>query len=374
MASFFDKSEYLDRLSRAASLADSEQIDAVLVTPGPDLRYLTGYHAHALERLTCLIVPTHGDVTLVVPKLELGTAQASPVGDLPIGIEIWEETEDPYALVARILGNPGKGSRIAVDDRMWAVKAIELRKAMSEAEQLAAGVVLGELRMRKSAQEVEQLLIAGAAIDRVHEQVPSFLIVGRTENEVARDITEAILVEHETADFAIVASGPNGASPHHMASDRVIEQGDAIVVDIGGTTAAGYCSDSTRTYAMGQPSQNYLRDYEVLALAQAKACEAVAPGVTCEEIDSVARDVLANAGIGDFFIHRTGHGIGLETHEEPYIVQGNTRRLEPGMAFSVEPGFYRAGDAGARIEDIVVCGMDGPVLCNSRPHELFILE
>lgn len=373
MATFFENDEYIDRLNRASALAGSLGIGAVLVTPGPDLRYLTGYHAHALERLTCLVVPAEGDVTLVVPELEVGTAQASPVGDLPITLQTWQETEDPYALTARILDNPGDGTRIAVDDRMWAVKAIELRKAMPTAEQIAAGALLGELRMRKSEAEIEQLKIAGAAIDRVHAQVPTWLRAGRTENEVARDIADAILAEHETADFVIVASGPNGASPHHMASDRQIRPGDSVVVDIGGTTAAGYCSDSTRTYSVGEPQSRYLRDYEVLQRAQALACESVAPGMTCEEIDSVARNTLADAGLVELFIHRTGHGIGLETHEEPYIVQGNTRRLEPGMAFSVEPGFYRAADAGARIEDIVVCGNDGPIMCNLRPHELLVV-
>lgn len=373
MATFFDSSEYLGRLERAAELAHSLGIEAVLVTPGPDLRYLTGYHAHALERLTCLVIPAEGDVTLVVPELEVGTANASPVADLPISIATWQETDDPYALTASLLARPGEGTRIAVEDRMWAVKALELRKAMPGAEQVGAAVVLGELRMRKSQAEIEQLQRAGAAIDRVHAAVPGWLRAGRTENEVAQDIADAILNEHETADFVIVASGPNGASPHHMASDRVIQPGDAVVVDIGGTTAAGYCSDSTRTYSMGQPSARFARDYEVLQRAQALACRAVAPGMSCEEIDSVARNALADAGLVDYFIHRTGHGIGLETHEEPYIVQGNDRRLEPGMAFSVEPGFYRAGDAGARIEDIVVCGDDGAIMCNSRPHELLVV-
>lgn len=374
MNSFFDSAEYSARLGRAAALADERGLDALLVTPGPDLRYLTGYHAHPLERLTCLVVPARGPVMLVVPELELGTATASPAGALDIGVETWQETDDPYALTARILGNPGSGSTVAVDDRMWAVKAIELRRAMPSVEQVAAGVVLSELRMRKSPSEVEQLKIAGAAIDRVHAQVPQWLAPGRTENEVAKDIADAIGEEHESVDFVIVASGPNGASPHHMASDRVIKVGDSVVVDLGGTTAAGYCSDSTRTYTIGEPAAGYAADYAALQDAQDQACRAVAPGMTCEEIDAVARDILATSGLADYFIHRTGHGIGLETHEEPYIVAGNRRRLEPGMAFSVEPGFYRAGIAGARIEDIVVCADNGVIMCNSRPHELVVIE
>ena len=374
MSTVFEPGEYLDRLQRAAQFTQAQEITALLVTPGPDLRYLTGYHAHALERLTCLVVPADGPVRLVVPELELGTAQASPVGELDVELVTWQETEDPYSLTARMLGGPGRGDRIAVDDRMWAVKAIELRAAMPEAEQIAAGVVLSELRMRKSQAEVAQLQFAGAAIDRVHSQVAGWLRVGRTENEVARDIANAISEEHETVDFVIVASGPNGASPHHMASDRVLQDGDVVVVDIGGTTAAGYCSDSTRTYALGTPSKSVLEEYAVLQLAQSAACAAVAPGMTCEEIDSVSRDILTQAGLGDLFIHRTGHGIGLETHEEPYIVSGNSRRLEPGMAFSIEPGFYRPGVVGSRIEDIVVCGADGPIMCNQRPHELAVVD
>mgnify|MGYP001390578625 FL=1 len=374
MSTDFEPSEYISRLLRASEFSAAEGIAALLVTPGPDLRYLTGYHAHPLERLTCLVVPADGPVKLVVPELEVGTAQASPIGALDIELVTWQETEDPYALTAKVLGEPGQGARIAVDDRMWAVKAIELRRAMPEAEQLAAGVVLSELRMRKSEAEVAALIYAGEAIDRVHAQVPQWLRVGRTENEVARDIADAISQEHETVDFVIVASGPNGSSPHHMASDRVLAQGDVVVVDIGGTTSVGYCSDSTRTYALGEPDPSFLADYAVLVEAQAKACESVAPGMTCEEIDAVARNILADAQLDEFFIHRTGHGIGLETHEEPYIVSGNQRRLEPGMAFSVEPGFYRAGEVGSRIEDIVVCGVDGPIMCNKRPHELIVVE
>ncbi len=374
MSTDFEPSEYISRLQRASEFSAAEGIAALLVTPGPDLRYLTGYHAHPLERLTCLVVPAAGPVKLVVPELEVGTAQASPIGALDIELVTWQETEDPYALTAKVLGEPGQGARIAVDDRMWAVKAIELRRAMPEAEQLAAGVVLSELRMRKSEAEVAALIYAGEAIDRVHAQVPQWLRVGRTENEVARDIADAISQEHETVDFVIVASGPNGSSPHHMASDRVLAQGDVVVVDIGGTTSVGYCSDSTRTYALGEPDPSFLADYAVLVEAQAKACESVAPGMTCEEIDAVARNILADAQLDEFFIHRTGHGIGLETHEEPYIVSGNQRRLEPGMAFSVEPGFYRAGEVGSRIEDIVVCGVDGPIMCNKRPHELIVVE
>jgi Xaa-Pro aminopeptidase len=258
---------------------------------------------------------------------------------------------------------------------MWAVKALSFRGAMPGAEQYPAGSVLSQMRMRKSGEEVAALLRAGRAIDEVHAAVPSLLRPGRTEREVGNDIAALILdAGHVTVDFVIVASGPNGASPHHAVSDRVIEVGDPIVVDIGGTMPDGYCSDETRTYAVGDPGDEYLRAYAELQRAQSAACAAVRPGVTCEGVDAVARDHLGSVGLGELFIHRTGHGIGLETHEEPYIVEGNTLPLEEGMTFSVEPGFYDEGRWGARIEDIVACGADGPIMLNNRPRDLVIVD
>jgi len=174
-------------------------------------------------------------------------------------------------------------------------------------------------------------------------------------------------------DFVIVASGPNGASPHHEVSDRVIQAGDPVVVDIGGTMPSGYCSDCTRMYGVGEPPADFLEYYAVLQRAQQVAVEAVRPGIPCEAIDAVARDIIAGDGYGDLFIHRTGHGIGLETHEEPYIVAGNTLPLTEGMAFSIEPGFYLPGKWGARIEDIVIVTEDGALSVNNRPHELAVV-
>lgn len=361
-----------DRLGAAAALARKEGWDALLITPGPDLRYLTGYDAVALERLTCLVLPDADEPTLVVPLLEAPAAAAAPLGDSGVRIATWGEVEDPYSLVASLLPQV---TEVGVDDHMWAVKALSLRDSMPEARQHPAGRVLSQLRMRKSAEEVDALRRAARAIDDVHAAVPSLLRPGRTEQEVGRDIAALILeAGHVRTDFVIVASGPNSASPHHEVSDRILQPGDPIVVDIGGTMPDGYCSDETRTYALGDPGDDYRKAYDVLMMAQADACRAVRPGVSCESIDAAARDILTQAGLGDFFIHRTGHGIGLETHEEPYIVEGNTQPLEKGMAFSVEPGFYVAGRWGARIEDIVVCGEHGPDVLNSRPRELVVVE
>lgn len=308
---------------------------------------------------------------MVVPALEELAALSSPIPSIGLEILTWGETEDPIALLAARLG---AASEIAVDDHMWAEKVLRLRAALPNARQRAAGALLGDLRLRKDAREVEALIAAGAAIDAVHERVPEFLRPGRTEREVGRDIHDAILeAGHGHVDFVIVASGPNGASPHHDLSDRVIREGDAIVVDIGGTMPDGYCSDSTRTYALGEPDPDFLRMYAILQEAQAAAVASVRPGVPCESVDAVARQIMSDAGIGELFIHRIGHGIGLQSHEEPYLVSGNSMPLEPGMAFSVEPGFYLEGRFGARIEDIVICTDEGVQSVNHRPHRLQVI-
>ncbi|MFM9134627.1 MAG: M24 family metallopeptidase [bacterium] len=361
------------RLDHAARRADELGLGALLVTPGPDLRYLTGYDAVPLERLTCLVVRGAGQApVLVAPALERPAAEASPVPALGIEVRTWQETQDPYALVAALVGD---ARSVGLDDRMWAAKVLALRAAMPGVEQVLAGTALNGLRMRKSPDEVAALRAAGEAIDRVHARVPALLRPGRTEAEVGRDIAEAILDEgHATVDFVIVASGPNSASPHHEVSDRVMEAGDPVVVDIGGSMPDGYCSDSTRTYVLGDPDPEFAEHYAALQQAQWAAVACVRPGIACEDVDAVARDLLSARGLGDYFIHRTGHGIGLETHEEPYIVSGNGLPLDPGMVFSVEPGFYVEGRFGARIEDIVACGADGPLVLNNRPRDLCVVD
>ncbi len=364
-------------ISRLASVAEATRaagLSALLLTPGPQLRYVTGYDAHQLERLTCLVVPAQGEAFLVVPRLELPAAQAAGAERLGIELVAWQETDDPYALVAaRLRGTAGGLARVGVADRMWAMMVLRLRAALPGVEQVLAGPVLRQLRIRKSLAEVAALAEAGAAIDRVHDRVPGMLRPGRTEREAGTEIAAAILAEgHAQVDFTIVASGPNAASPHHELSSRVLTRGDVVVVDIGGTMPSGYCSDSTRTYAIGAPPAEFSAYYKVLQDAQEAACAAVRPGVSAETIDAIARDLIAEAGYGAFFIHRTGHGIGLETHEDPYIVAGNAEPLAPGMAFSVEPGIY-PGEHGARIEDIVVCTEQGGALMNNTTRDLVIV-
>ncbi|MEV6288692.1 Xaa-Pro peptidase family protein [Kribbella sp. NPDC051770] len=357
------------RLQRAQEVAAGT---GLVVAPGSDLRYLIGQGGGSFERLTALVIPAAGAPALVVPKLEAPGYADVPLAELGVDVLTWVDGDDPYALVGERLGKP---EQVAVSDFAIALHVLALRQAMPAAEQVLAGPIVRELRMRKDAAEIAELRAAGAAIDRVHARVPEFLRAGRTEAEVGADIAAAIVEEgHVTAEFVIVGSGPNGASPHHDVSDRVIESGDVVVVDIGGPLPSGFNSDSTRTYAVGEPRDADVRaTYGVLQEAQQAAVDAVRPGVTAESIDAAARSVIAAAGFGDYFIHRTGHGIGLDVHEEPYIVAGNQLVLEPGMAFSVEPGIYQAGRWGARIEDIVVVTSDGVESVNNQPHELVIV-
>jgi Xaa-Pro aminopeptidase len=381
MSDSLPSSAFAERLDSARKAAAERGVDALLITPGADLRYLTGYLAKPLERLTCLVLPASGDPTLVVPLLEEPAALASPVSELGLAVRPWAETDDPFALVAGLLeadAAAGAGAsarpdlRLAVSNRMWAEQVLRIGAAMPGADLRLAGEVLRELRLHKSAEEVTALRRAGAAIDQVHARMGEWLRPGRTEVEVGRDIADGIVAAgHQTASFTIVASGPNGASPHHHLSDRVIEAGDPVVVDIGGVMPDGYCSDSTRTYLVGgDPTPEFAAYYDVLHQAQEQAVLAVRPGLPAERVDAAAREPIAAAGYGDFFVHRTGHGIGLEEHEEPWIVAGNGEPLAPGMVFSVEPGIYLPGRHGARIEDIVVCTEAGVERLNLAPRDL----
>lgn len=365
-----------DRLRRAGEVAAEQGVDLLLITPGTDLRYLIGAGGESHERLTCLVVPAAGHrapPAIVVPRLEAPAYDGLPLADLGVDVVTWTDGEDPYLLVSDLAGGP---TRIAVADTMPAVHVFGVRDALPDVTQRLAGPVIRELRMRKDAAEVAQLRDAGAAIDRVHARMAEFLKPGRTEAAIGADIAAAIVEEgHSSAAFVIVGSGPNGASPHHDVSDRVVERGDVVVIDIGGPLPGGYYSDSTRTYAVGTaPSAEIAETYAVLQDAQERSVAAVKPGVTAEEVDAAAREPITAAGFGEKFVHRTGHGIGLDVHEDPYIVGGNSLPLEPGMAFSVEPGIYVDGVWGARIEDIVVVTEGGCERLNARPRDLVVLD
>ncbi len=350
----------------------------LLVSPSPDYAYLLGYAAPLLERLTCLIIPADGAPSLVVPRLEAPLAR-NELGELADDVELlaWHETDDPFELVARRLGargGDGASRRVAVEDQMWARFVLRLQRALPGAERVTAGEVLAELRRRKSPDEIERLRYAADSADAAIVSITSERLSGRTEAEVEQRI-RALLVDagHEQADFAIVASGPNSASPHHIPGSRRIEPGDAVVLDIGGSRD-GYRSDTTRTAFVGQPPDEFRELYRVLHAAQQAAFEAVRPGVAARDVDRAARGVITDAGYGEAFIHRTGHGIGMETHEEPYVVESNAEPLEVGDAFSVEPGIYLEGRWGARIEDIVVCTESGGERLNRSSREMYLVE
>jgi Xaa-Pro aminopeptidase len=365
-------SVHRDRLRRAAAEASDRGLDALLVTPSPDYLYLLGYRAPAMERLTCLVIPADGDPILVLPKLEEPLARHE-LGELAQEIDLvaWDETEDPIRIVQRLVG---AALRVGVQDQMWARFALRLRAALDPAELVEAGPSMSALRAVKTDEEIARLRAAAEAADDAMRAIAAEPLSGRTEAAVSGRIREHLLAAgHDEAGFAIVASGPNSASPHHTAGERHIQAGDAIVLDIGGVRD-GYCSDTSRTAFVGTPDPEFVALYEVLRDAQRAACEAVRPGVPAAEIDAVARDIIGEAGYGDAFIHRTGHGIGLETHEEPYVVSSNPVPLVAGNAFSVEPGIYIRDRWGARIEDIVICTESGGERLNTSTTELLIVD
>lgn len=363
----FPAAVYTSRLERAIALAADAGFDGIVVGPGPDLQYLVGIEGDTIERLTALVLGPSVTTTVVVPRMELAKVRSTAVGELGLEVSDWVDGDDPHALVATALG---KVERVGVSDALPALHVIPLAERIGVAVELATPV-LREGRMIKDAAEIAELRRAGEAIDAVHRRVPEWLRAGRTEREVAADIASAILEEgHRTVEFVIVGSGPHGADPHHEVSDRVIEDGDIVVVDIGGAVPRGYNSDSTRTYVVGSADPVAAERIAVLVRAQQAAVAAVRPGVTAADVDAAAREVLSAAGLGEVFLHRTGHGIGVSVHEEPYIAPGNDLVLREGMAFSIEPGIYFAGEWGARIEDIVVVTADGGARLNTAPHAL----
>jgi Xaa-Pro aminopeptidase len=354
------------RLDRAVTAMEAAGVRALLIGPGADLRHLIGYDTHPLERMTLLVAAADGNHLLVVPELERARAEAAGVG---VPVHGFGETDDPFALVAAHLDGGRADEPIGVGDQLWARFVLGLQDAMPGATWTPASAVTRQVRMAKAPEEVAGLRAAGRAIDAVHAQVPGLLRPGRTEEEVGRDIAEAMLAAgHDAIDFVIVGSGPNGASPHHETSDRVIQAGDAVVVDIGGPVD-GWFSDCTRCYVVGEEPAGYAEAYAVLKAAQQAAVDHVRPGVTAESVDRAARQVITDAGYGDAFIHRTGHGIGLEVHEEPYIVEGNDLVLTEGMTFSIEPGIYLEGRFGMRLEDIVAVTADGVERLNAADHD-----
>jgi Xaa-Pro aminopeptidase len=366
---------FSERADRVRRRMGDLGVDAVLLSVGPDLPYLTGYEAMPLERLTMLVLPREGQATLLVPRLE-----APRVTERPDDFTLlpWGETDDPVDIVAGLVPSTGC---LAIGDRTWARFLVELQGALPRAQWSRASDVIGPLRARKDAGEIESLRRAGAAADRVAAQLQSGEIPlrGRTEADVSKDIGRRLVAEgHQRVNFAIVAAGPNGASPHHEPGHRVIIDGEVVLCDFGGTMlddhGVGYCSDITRCVALGEPPDQVRTAYEVLFEAQQAAVDAAVVGTPCEEIDATARRIIDAAGWGEQFFHRTGHGIGVEEHEDPYIVRGNDEPLAAGHAFSIEPGIYLGGHFGIRLEDIVVATDAGPDRLNDADHALVVVD
>lgn len=363
------------RMAKVRAAMAEAGIDVLLCSLGADLPWLTGYEAMPLERLTMLVMPVDSTPTLVVPALEAPRVAAE--GDL-FEIEAWGETEEPISIVADLAG---PASTAAISDRAWATHLLALQGAMPKARFIPASQVTSALRAVKDHHEIEALGAAARAADRVAlallaGEIP---LIGRTEAEVSADLGRRLVAEgHSKVNFAIVGSGPNSASPHHEPSERRIRAGEAVVCDFGGTLSIdggpGYCSDITRTVVTGEPRRAFTELYAVLEAAQEAGVEAARCGMSCETVDQAARAIIESAGYGAYFIHRTGHGIGLEEHEDPYLVEGNADQLVAGHAFSIEPGIYVPQHHGARIEDIVVATPEGPLRLNEADRSLTIVE
>jgi len=369
-----------DRVHRVRTRMEGLGIDTLLLSHGADLPWLTGYRAMPLERLTMLVLPLEGVPRLVVPALEAPRVAAA---DDLFTIEPWSDGEDPVALVASLVtAGAGPAARLAVSDRAWATSLLALQQRLPDAGWVEASRVTSPIRAVKDATEIEALRQAGAAADRVAAvlQAGGIPLIGRTEAEVSDRLASLLVAEgHTHVNFAIVGSGPNAASPHHEPGARVIGPGETVVCDFGGTYSldgdVGYCSDITRTVVTGAPPPGVEACYRVLEEAQQAAVASAGAGVTAEQVDRVARDIIGAGGYGELFVHRTGHGIGIEEHEDPYLVSGNSDRLQPGHAFSVEPGIYLEGQFGMRLEDIVVIGEDGrPEALNAADHGLVVVD
>ena len=355
--------DYATRLRRIEELMERGSIDALLLSVGPDLAYFTGYQAIASERLTMLVLRPGEEPLLLVPRLE-----APRVAPGPFDLLAWDETEDPIVLVSRALVGT---QRIAVGDHMWATFVVDLQHAVNADTWTPASRLTKHLRMLKEPNEIEALRQVAEQADRVAMRIPNEVqFKGSTEHAVSLRVRDMLLEEgHDRAEFAIVASGPNGASPHHDAGERVIGDGDVIVLDFGGSLR-GYKSDTTRTFVVGKPTDKQREVHSAVLEANTAGRATVAPGVPCQEIDRAARKVIEDAGFGKYFVHRTGHGIGLDVHEHPYIVEGNSMVVESGMAFSIEPGVYLTGEFGVRIEDIVIVTDHGADVLNESERGL----
>jgi Xaa-Pro aminopeptidase len=380
MSEATDTAVYAKRLEKARASMHTHGLDFLLVGPGADLLYLIGAQSRQTERLTLLIVPQEGPATILLPAFEAATLPSLPKD---VQVVTWGESDNPARLAAGIISSVnsvhpgGMYCTCGVSDVLYSVFLLRLQAELPRAAFTTAGPVLAALRQIKDEREIELLAASSAVADQVFTAICQRPFVGRTEMEVGREIASMLEAGGlNVPGFPIVASGPNSASPHHHTGTRRIERGDMIVLDFGGTLQ-GYYSDITRTVFVGElPDEDSerLRVYNLVAKAQEAAVRTGRPGMTCEQLDSVARDILTEGGYGKFFTHRLGHGIGLDGHELPYLVQGNTTLLRAGMAATIEPGLYLPGDFGVRIEDTVVFTNDGIKRLNNVTRDAIVVN
>ncbi|GAA2468244.1 aminopeptidase P family protein [Actinocorallia cavernae] len=367
----FSAADHKARMERAARAAADAGLAGLLVAPGPDMVWLTGYTPTAVtERLTLLVLAPGQDPVLVVPTLEAPDAEHSVAGEA-LTLRDWTDGKDPYAVTAELLDGRG---RYGISDNTWGMHVLGLQRTLPDSSYAALTDALPMLRAVKDAAEVELLAAAGAAADAAFEEIRKVTFAGRRESDLGRDLAALLRrFGHSQVDFTIVGSGPNGANPHHEVGDRVIRRGDMVVLDFGGLKD-GYGSDTTRTVHVGEPTEEERRVHDIVREAQEAGYQAVRPGVACQEVDRAARKVITDAGYGEYFIHRTGHGIGVTTHEPPYMIEGEELPLVPGMCFSVEPGIYLPGRFGVRIEDIVTVTEDGGRRLNNTGREMVTVD
>jgi Xaa-Pro aminopeptidase len=359
---------YEDRLHRVQNVLTDQNVDWLFLGPSADLFYLTGFDAHVSERLNLLMVPRTGDPALVVPRLE-----APNVGDAGklARLVTWEDHESPIASVATVV--PNAIGSVAVGDHLYSAFLLRLQEALSAGDWVEAGPIMRTLRVTKDPIEIELLEIAGRHVDAAFEQfIQSETLAGKTERQALDRLLELTMAQGTGQCWGICASGPNSAAPHYSTDQRVIQEGDSVVFDWGGPVG-GYYSDVTRTVHVGEPDDEFRTVYDIVRQANQATLEAVKPGVACQELDRVARKVITDTGYGEAFLHRVGHGLGLEVHEEPYLVEGNDLPLEEGMVFSDEPGIYLEGRFGVRIEDAVVCTADGGRRLNESTRDLVVM-
>jgi Xaa-Pro aminopeptidase len=364
------QSEFADRFDRLRAAMGELDIDCLLVGPSTDMVYLIDFPVRQSERMTILVLPREGEPRLVMPGFELDRIASTPPLFQPAS---WEDGDDPAPLLASLLPNGGDGVTVAVGGQMFTHFFLRIRDAAPDARFVSGDDVLEPARMRKTPYEVAALRAASEAADSVFEEVLALPLAGMTERELLAEIHRLLLEKgHDTIGGGIVGAGPNGAAPHHHVSERRLEQGDAVVIDFGGVRA-NYRSDITRTFHVGEPNGDFRSVYDLVNEANDAGFEAVKPGVTAAEIDARTRSHIADAGYGPQFLHRTGHGIGLDGHEAPYLVRGDETVLEEGMTFSIEPGIYLEGRFGVRIEDIVVVTATGAERLNRCTHELQVV-